>query len=264
MSYILSHYQQPSVRAFTLTWRVSRLSRVNAARGFSSIKLHPLQFSEAATGGVSGSECSHRDTEERQKEREKDVSCSKSVLPVLWVSLHQSFCPVCHFLSKHILFVDSVGGGETEGGVHYQSEAPPPIQSSYASIPTDPICHLAHFFLPDFSERFASVFPPRSDRSDLSPLSLSFSFSFSFSARSSLSARSVRSPPRSNLLSTLLPSRRVPSSVDEVVGWGWPHLAISSCSEILVVMLVTHALRSSCEEEEGWDRRHLTVCVSVC
>lgn len=112
----------------------------------------------------------------------------------------------------------------------------------------------AHFFLLDFSERFASDFPPRSDFSDRSPLSLSFSFSFS--ARSIRSTRSDRSPPRSDLLSALLPSLRVPSSVDEVVGWGWPHLAISSCSEILAVMLFTQAFRSSCDRwrsSAGWD-----------
>lgn len=140
------------------------------------------------------------------------------------MSLGQSFCPVCHFPSKHNRFVDSVGGGEKEGGVHYQSMAPPPTRSSYASM--RPIRHPGHFFLPDFSERFASDFPPRSDLSDRSPLSLSFSFSlslsfsFSLSALSIRSARSERSPPRSDLLSPLLPSRRVPSSVDEVVGWG--------------------------------------------
>lgn len=124
----------------------------------------------------------------------------------------------------------------------------PRLLSGVYTFHSWPIRHLVHFFLPDFSERFASDFPPRSDLSDRSPLSLSFSFSLSFSL--SLSARSIRSePPRSDRLSALLPSRRVPSSVDEVVGWGWPHLAISSCSVILAVMLFTHALRSSCKKK---------------
>lgn len=73
-----------------------------------------------------------------------------------------------------------------------------------------------HFFLP----LFFSIFSPLSERSE----------------------------PRSPLsdFSALLPSLRVPSSVDEVVGWDWPHLPISSCSPILVVMLEIQAFRSSC------------------
>lgn len=184
--------------------------------------------------------CSHRDTEQKRV-KEKEVPCSKSVLSVLWGSPGQSFCPLCPFPSKCSRVADGVGSGEKKGA--FTTSQQPVLPSVVHDTVNQTSFHCGHFFLPDFSERF----PPRSDFSDRSPFSRSFSISFSFSlsALSMRSARSERSPPFSDLLSNLLPSRRVPSSVEEVVGWGWPRLAISSCSEILVVMLFTHAFRSS-------------------
>lgn len=72
-----------------------------------------------------------------------------------------------------------------------------------------------------------------------------FFFALFFSIFSPLSERSEPRSPLSDF-SALLPSLRVPSSVDEVVGCDCPHLAISSCSLILVVILEIQAFRSSC------------------
>lgn len=94
----------------------------------------------------------------------------------------------------------------------------PASYPEFVRFDPDRFRHPAHFLLPDFSERFDSDFPPRSDLSERSPLS--FSFSISKSAGSIRSPQSERSPPRSDRLSPLLPSSRVTSSVDEVVGWG--------------------------------------------
>lgn len=76
-------------------------------------------------------------------------------------------------------------------------------------------------------------------------VSLYFFFPLFFSIFSPLSERS---DPRSALsdFSARLPSLRVPSSVDEVVGWDCPHLAISSCSLILAEMLEIQPFISSC------------------
>lgn len=153
---------------------------------------------------------------------------------------------------------DGVGSGEKK--VAFTTSLQPVLSSVVHDAVNLTSVHLGHFFLPDFSERF----PPRSDFSDRSPFSLSFSISFSLSlsALSMRSARSERSAPLSDLLSALLPSRRVPSSVEEVVGWGWPRLAISSCSEILVVMLFTHAFRSSYAKWLSTDVSWMTVISS--
>lgn len=152
----------------------------------------------------------------RERARETSVSCSKSFLHPSLRSLLLSV-RVPPVRARRCWRRRVAGGGRS-------------LPSSWPRLPSGvhtllkrrPVGAQTHFFLLDFSERL----PPRSDLSDLSPLSFSFSsffsfsFSFSFSARSMRSARSERSPPRSDLLSALLPSRRVPSSVDEVVGWG--------------------------------------------
>lgn len=95
--------------------RVPSLSRVNAAARnslCSSLKQPP--------GGVSeDSVCSHRDTEEeREWEREKERCLLLQVRPVRPMSEPGSVLPSCVslFPSKHDRFVDSVGGGEKEGG----------------------------------------------------------------------------------------------------------------------------------------------------
>lgn len=86
-------------------------------------------------------------------------------------------------------------------------------------------CGAHHFFLPVFFSGFSPLSErtdPPSALSDLSPLS---------------------DPP------ALLPSLRVPSSVDEVVGCVCPCLANSSCSLILADILVTQLFKSSCGPE---------------
>ena len=115
---------------------VPALSCVNAARGSAAQNSTLGGSLKRPPGGVQWL-CVVSQRHRGEKEREKDVSCSSFILSFLWMSLGQSLCPVCHFPSKHNLFVDSVGGGEKEGGVHYQSTAPPPTRSSYASIPTN-------------------------------------------------------------------------------------------------------------------------------
>lgn len=85
-----------------------------------------------------------------------------------------------------------------------------------------------HFFLPVFFSGFSPLSErtdPPSARSDFSPLS---------------------EPP------ALLPSLRVPSSVDEVVGLVCPPLVISSCSLILEFILVIQLFRSSCRPKRDW------------
>lgn len=258
MSYVLSHYQ-PSVTAFQLMWCVvPSLSRVNAAAR------NPLQFTETATRRrmwASVTLCVLTETQKRERERETSAP-NRHVRPM---SEPGSILPSCVSLSIQTQPLYWQCWRRREGGGRLLPVYGPASQPEFIRFNPDQSVIQVHFFLPDFSERFPSDFPPRSDLSDLSPLSLSFSFSrsfsFSLSACSIFSARSERSPPRSDLLSALLPSRRVPSSVDEVVGWGWPHLAISSCSVILAVILVTHVLRSSCDGRG--DHRCLVICMSL-
>ncbi len=87
---------------------------------------------------------------------------------------------------------------------------------------------VSHFFLPVFF----SGFSPLSERTDAP------------SARSDFSPLSE--PP------ALLPSLRVPSSVDEVVGLVCPRLAISSCSLKQAFILVIQLFRSSCRSKRVW------------
>ena len=239
MSYILAYYHR-SLITFDLTWCVLHLSRQYCV-GSTNLSLQFLKKNESKkliTGAVVPvTVCVLIETQKKESEREKMSSAPSPS----FVSLEGAWAgfPVLCGLSHRV--AHGVGSGEKK--VAFTSSLQPVLSSVVHDAVNLTSVHLAHFFLPDFSERF----PPRSDFSDRSPFSLSFSISFSLSlsALSMRSALSERSPPLSDLLSALLPSRRVPSSVEEVVGWGWPRLAISSCSEILVLMLFTHVFRSS-------------------
>ena len=149
----------------------------------------------------------------REREREEGRRGSDR-LPLLVRSIPSP--DLCRPLSLHTKSTE-IGGGDV--GEHRGT-----LQSVtlFTSVPNPslPSCPLqrtpktqqkrsnSHFFLLDFSDRLFSDFSPLSDLSERS----------GFSAFSARSPRSERSPPRSDLLSALLPSRRVPSSVDEVVG----------------------------------------------
>lgn len=132
--------------------------------------------------------------------------------------------------SMHLLVPDSSWAAK---GVHSDAFLIPDshraLSWSFQVLPH--CCRVAHFFLAVFFSGFSPLSErtdPPSARSDFSPLS---------------------EPP------ALLPSLRVPSSVDEVVGWVCPNLASSSCSLILAVMLVIQLFRSS--SSLAWNRNSL-------
>ena len=168
----------------------------------------------------------NRDKERGQRWGAHWYSCFKSLM-----SVHQGDVPVLFDTKQNWSRWTRWKGWVLTGSLLNRSPFPPPSAQ-----------HQTHFFLLDFSERLVSDL--------VSPLS-------DLSERSALCGLSPRSDfsPRSDLLSALLPSRRVPSSVDEVVGWGWPHLAISSCSAMLLLMLVVQAFRSSCDSEREREMR---------